>query len=385
MGRPKKEESSEPVVKKVIPTTNGDKKKAALATLRRVREQFGNDVGFLGSENETKEIESISSGSYGLDNAMGVGGFPKGRIIEIAGMESSGKTLVTLSTIAECQRNGGTCVFLDFEHSLSPEWCSKLGVNYNELTVLQPNYAEQAFDIIQQFVEAGVDLIVLDSVAAMPTKAEMEGSAEDNHMAVLARVMSSQLKKLTATVSKSKTVVIFINQIRMNVGTMYGNPEVTPGGNALKFYCSVRLRVKKKSASEIKKGNDVLGHIMVVKCVKNKVGPPLREAEFELFYESGINQDSEIAELAVKKGIVAKPNPRRYEYKGNVWTSRAEFDKAIKDDEALKSDLGAQIVEALKNKVPDVGASNLVKVGNSIVDQSTGEVIETDSDGKEIA
>jgi recombination protein RecA len=382
MARPKKEDSEKQPLKKVFAT--GDKKKAILAALGKVREQFGEDVGYIGSENKTRDIEAISSGSLGLDNAMGVGGFPKGRIIEVAGMESSGKTLVTLSAAAECQRLGGTVAFLDFEQSLSPDWCIKLGVKYDDLMVLQPLYAEQAFDIIEKLVLAGIDMIILDSVAAMPTKAEMEGSAEDNHMAVLARVMSSQLKKLTPIVSKSKTVCIFINQIRMNVGTMYGNPEVTPGGNALKFYASVRLRVRKKSGSEIKNGNEALGHIMIAKCVKNKVGPPLREAEFELYYLSGINKDSEIAELAVKKGIVAKPNPRRYEYNGNVWTSRADFDKALKDSDSLRQELSEKISLALKNKVDDVVASNLVKVGNAIVDQSTGEVIETDSDGKEV-
>jgi recombination protein RecA len=292
-----------------------NRKKALAAALGQIEKQFGKgSVMRLGDANAAYDFETVSTGSLGLDIALGVGGLPRGRIVEIYGPESSGKTTLTLQVIAEAQRAGGTAAFVDAEHALDPTYASKLGVNIQELLVSQPDTGEQALEITDMLVRSGaVDVVVVDSVAALTPKAEIEGEMGDAHMGLQARLMSQALRKLTGNIKRSNTIVIFINQIRMKIGVMFGNPETTTGGNALKFYASVRLDIRRIGA--LKEGEEVIGNQTRVKIVKNKVAPPFREAEFEIMYGAGISRTGEIIDIGVQQGLVEKSGSW-YSYNG---------------------------------------------------------------------
>ena len=283
-----------------------NRKKAHAQALGQIEKQFGKgSVMRMGDGGTIRDIESISTGSIGLDVALGIGGLPRGRVVEIYGPESSGKTTLTLQVIAEAQKLGGTAAFVDAEHALDPNYAGKLGVNVDELLVSQPDTGEQALEITDMLVRSGaVDIVIIDSVAALTPKAEIEGEMGDSHMGLQARLMSQALRKLTANIQRSNTMVVFINQIRMKIGVMFGSPETTTGGNALKFYSSVRLDIRRIGA--IKKGDEVIGNQTRVKVVKNKVSPPFKQAEFEILYGEGISRMGEIIDLGVQHGIVDK-------------------------------------------------------------------------------
>ena len=283
-----------------------NRKKALAAALSQIEKQFGKgSVMRLGDAAATYEVETIPTGSLGLDIALGVGGIPRGRVIEIFGPESSGKTTLTLAIIASAQKNGGTAAFVDAEHALDPVYAEKLGVKVNDLLVSQPDTGEQALEITDMLVRSGaVDVVVVDSVAALTPKAEIEGEMGDSHMGLHARLMSQALRKLTGNIKRSNTIVIFINQIRMKIGVMFGNPETTTGGNALKFYSTVRMDIRRIGA--IKVGEEVVGSMTRVKVVKNKVAPPFRETEFEIMYGTGISKEGELIELGVAHNLIEK-------------------------------------------------------------------------------
>ena len=292
-----------------------NRKKALAAALGQIEKQFGKgSVMRLGDAGPSRDIEAVSTGSIGLDVALGIGGLPKGRVVEIYGPESSGKTTLTLQAIAECQKNGGTAAFVDAEHALDPVYAEKLGVELDDLLISQPDTGEQALEITDMLVRSGaVDMIVVDSVAALTPKAEIEGEMGDSHVGLQARLMSQALRKLTGNIKRSNCMVVFINQIRMKIGVMFGSPETTTGGNALKFYSSVRLDIRRIGA--IKKGDEVGGNQTRVKVVKNKVSPPFKIAEFEILYGQGISKQGELIDLGVAHNLVEKSGSW-YSYNG---------------------------------------------------------------------
>ena len=290
---------------RLVDKENMDKGKALDAALAQIERSFGKGSVMRLGTRQSIEIESISTGSLGLDIALGIGGLPKGRIVEIYGPESSGKTTIALHCVAEAQKKGGTCAFIDAEHALDPSYARKLGVNVNELLISQPDTGEQALEIADTLVRSGaIDVLVIDSVAALVPQAELEGEMGDAHVGLQARLMSQALRKLTASISKSNTMVIFINQIRMKIGVMFGNPETTTGGNALKFYASVRLDIRRIGA--IKNKDEVVGNQTRVKVVKNKVAPPFKVVEFDIMYGEGVSKTGELIDLGVKANVVEK-------------------------------------------------------------------------------
>jgi recombination protein RecA len=292
-----------------------NRSKALAAALSQIEKQFGKgSIMRMGDTDVAGDIQAVSTGSLGLDIALGIGGLPRGRIVEIYGPESSGKTTLTLSVIAQMQKLGGVAAFIDAEHALDPQYAQKLGVNVSELLISQPDTGEQALEIADMLVRSGsVDIVVVDSVAALTPKAEIEGEMGDSHMGLQARLMSQALRKLTANIKRTNTLVIFINQIRMKIGVMFGNPETTTGGNALKFYASVRLDIRRTGA--IKKGDEVIGSETRVKIVKNKVAPPFKQAEFDILYGEGISREGEIIEMGSNLKLVEKAGAW-YSYKG---------------------------------------------------------------------
>jgi len=326
-----------------------DKRKALGMALSQIEKQFGKGSVMRMGDNPTVNIAAVSTGSLGLDIALGIGGLPRGRIIEIYGPESSGKTTLTLQVIAECQKLGGTAAFIDAEHALDPSYAEKLKVNVDELLVSQPDTGEQALEITDMLVRSGaVDVIVVDSVAALTPKAEIEGEMGDSHMGLQARLMSQALRKLTANIKRSNTLVIFINQIRMKIGVMFGSPETTTGGNALKFYASVRLDIRRTGA--IKKGDEVLGNETRVKVVKNKVAPPFKEANFDILYGEGISRESEIIDLGVQAGLVEKAGAW-YSYKGDrIGQGKENVRQFLKDNPAIAQEIEGLVREKLVPK-----------------------------------
>ncbi|WP_185266842.1 recombinase RecA [Halopseudomonas xiamenensis] len=326
-----------------------NKKKALSAALSQIERQFGKGAVMRMGDHERQAIPSISTGSLGLDIALGLGGLPKGRIVEIYGPESSGKTTLTLSVIAQAQKNGATCAFVDAEHALDPEYAGKLGVNVDDLLVSQPDTGEQALEITDMLVRSNaVDVIIVDSVAALVPKAEIEGDMGDHHVGVQARLMSQALRKITGNIKNANCLVIFINQIRMKIGVMFGNPETTTGGNALKFYSSVRLDIRRTGA--VKEGDEVIGSETRVKVVKNKVAPPFRQAEFQILYGTGIYHNAEIIDLGVQIGQIEKSGAW-YSYKGSkIGQGKANAAKFLADNPEVADEIEKAIRDELLPK-----------------------------------
>lgn len=319
-----------------------DRKAALDMALKQIEKQFGKGSIMKLGEKTDREILTTSSGSLALDVALGVGGYPRGRIIEIYGPESSGKTTVALHAIAEAQAAGGQAAFIDAEHALDPVYAQNLGVNIDELLLSQPDTGEQALEICEALVRSGaVDIVVIDSVAALVPKAEIEGEMGDSHVGLQARLMSQALRKLSGAISKSKTTAIFINQIREKVGVMFGNPEVTPGGRALKFYASVRLEVRRAEA--IKSGNDFMGNKTKIKVVKNKVAPPFRTAEVDVMYGQGISREGEIVDLGVEMDIVNKSGSWYAYNDDRLGQGRENAKQFLKDNEATRNEIAQRI------------------------------------------
>jgi recombination protein RecA len=319
-----------------------EKDKALEAALGQIERAFGKGSIMRLGQNTNIDIEAISTGSLGIDIALGIGGMPKGRIIEIYGPESSGKTTLALSVVAQAQKKGGTCAFIDAEHALDPSYAKKIGVDVENLLVSQPDSGEQALEIADTLVRSGaIDVMVVDSVAALVPKAELEGEIGDSHMGLQARLMSQALRKLTATVARSNTLIIFINQIRMKIGVMFGNPETTTGGNALKFYASVRIDIRRIGA--IKDKDDVIGSQTSVKIVKNKVAPPFKTVDFDIMYGEGISKTGELIDLGVKSGIVEKAGAW-FSYNGEkIGQGRENAKKFLKDNPAIADEIEAKI------------------------------------------
>ena len=336
-----------------------NRKKALSAALSQIEKQFGKGaVMRMGDVGAVRDIDAISTGSLGLDIALGIGGLPRGRVVEIYGPESSGKTTLTLQVIAEIQKTGGTAAFIDAEHALDPIYAQKLGVNVDDLLVSQPDTGEQALEIADMLVRSSaVDVVVVDSVAALTPKAEIEGEMGDSHMGLQARLMSQALRKLTANIKRSNTLVIFINQIRMKIGVMFGNPETTTGGNALKFYASVRLDIRRTGA--IKKGDEVIGNETRVKVVKNKVAPPFKEANFEILYGEGISRTGEIIELGVSQGFIDKAGAW-YSYNGErIGQGKENVRTFLRDNPAIAHEIEGMI--RAKLLVKSVGAGSEIE------------------------
>ena len=329
-----------------------NKKRALAAALGQIERQFGKGAVMRMGDHERQGIPSISTGSLGLDIALGIGGLPKGRIVEIYGPESSGKTTLTLSVIAEAQKSGATCAFVDAEHALDPEYAGKLGVNVDDLLVSQPDTGEQALEITDMLVRSNaVDVIIVDSVAALVPKAEIEGEMGDMHVGLQARLMSQALRKITGNIKNANCLVIFINQIRMKIGVMFGSPETTTGGNALKFYASVRLDIRRTGA--VKEGDEVVGSETRVKVVKNKVSPPFRQAEFQILYGKGIYRNGEVIDLGVAHGFIEKAGAW-YSYQGNkIGQGKANSAKFLQENPAI----GAEIEKMIRDKLLTAGAA----------------------------
>ncbi|RPX80505.1 recombinase RecA [Pseudomonas aeruginosa] len=332
-----------------------NKKRALAAALGQIERQFGKGAVMRMGDHERQAIPAISTGSLGLDIALGIGGLPKGRIVEIYGPESSGKTTLTLSVIAEAQKQGATCAFVDAEHALDPDYAGKLGVNVDDLLVSQPDTGEQALEITDMLVRSNaVDVIIVDSVAALVPKAEIEGEMGDAHVGLQARLMSQALRKITGNIKNANCLVIFINQIRMKIGVMFGNPETTTGGNALKFYASVRLDIRRTGA--VKEGDEVVGSETRVKVVKNKVSPPFRQAEFQILYGKGIYRTGEIIDLGVQLGLVEKSGAW-YSYQGSkIGQGKANAAKYLEDNPEIGSVLEKAIRDQLLAKSGPVKA-----------------------------
>jgi len=334
-----------------------NKKKALNAALGQIEKQFGKGaVMRMGDAQINRDIEVVSTGSLTLDVALGIGGLPKGRVVEIYGPESSGKTTLTLQAIAECQKAGGTCAFIDAEHALDPGYAEKLGVNVDDMLVSQPDTGDQALEIVDMLVRSSsIDLIVVDSVAALTPKAEIEGDMGDSHVGLHARLMSQALRKLTANIKRSNTLVIFINQIRMKIGVMFGSPETTTGGNALKFYSSVRLDIRRIGA--IKKGDEVIGNDTRVKVVKNKMAPPFKQAEFEILYGEGTSREGELIELGVKHDLIDKAGAW-YSYNGDrIGQGKDNVRNYMKDN----PDMSNEIDTILRDKLLAVSTKEEVE------------------------
>lgn len=327
---------------------NENKERALSAALSQIEKQFGKGSIMRLGDTTTLDVDSVSTGSLGLDIALGIGGLPMGRIVEIFGPESSGKTTLTLSVIAQAQKEGKSCAFIDAEHALDPIYASKLGVNVKELLVSQPDTGEQALEICDALVRSGaVDVIIVDSVAALTPKAEIEGDMGDSHMGLQARLMSQALRKLTANIKNANCLVVFINQIRMKIGVMFGSPETTTGGNALKFYASVRLDIRRIGA--VKEGDEVVGSDTRVKVVKNKVAAPFRQAEFQILYGCGISKESELLELGVKHKFLDKSGAW-YSYNGEkIGQGKANSMKFLQENPKIAIELETKIRELLLN------------------------------------
>lgn len=328
-----------------------NKQRALDAAMSQIERQFGKGTVMRMGEKQHEAIPAISTGSLGLDIALGVGGLPKGRVIEIYGPESSGKTTLTLQAIAQCQKNGGTAAFIDAEHALDPIYAEKLGVNLDELIVSQPDTGEQALEVTDMLVRSGaVDLLVIDSVAALTPKAEIDGDMGDSHMGLQARLMSQALRKITGNMSRSNCMVIFINQIRMKIGVMFGSPETTTGGNALKFYSSVRLDIRR--IGSVKDGDEIVGSETRVKVVKNKVAPPFKQAEFNILYGKGVDHLGEVIDLGVKQGLVDKAGAW-YSYKGDkIGQGKANAGKFLADNPQIADEIEQQIRQQLLGAKP---------------------------------
>lgn len=361
-----------------------NKKQALNAALSQIDRQFGKgSVMWLGDKGALADIEAISTGSLGLDIALGIGGLPRGRVVEIYGPESSGKTTLTLQVVAECQRKGGVAAFIDAEHALDPIYAEKLGVKLDELLISQPDTGEQALEIADMLVRSGsVDVLIIDSVAALTPRAEIEGEMGDQHVGLQARLMSQALRKLTGNLKRSNTLAIFINQIRMKIGVMFGSPETTTGGNALKFYSSVRLDIRR--VGSIKKGEEVLGSETRVKVVKNKVAPPFRQADFEILYGEGISRLGEVVELGSKLGFVEKSGAW-YSYEGNrIGQGKDNARQYLMENPKIAEELEAKIREKMLPPLPQRNAglpatskeetkAKLAKAKNTV---ETGEFVE---------
>jgi recombination protein RecA len=336
-----------------------NKSKALAAALAQIEKQFGKgSIMRMGDGSIGEDVQSVSTGSLGLDIALGIGGLPRGRVVEIYGPESSGKTTLTLSVIAQMQKMGGTAAFIDAEHALDPQYAAKLGVNVPDLLISQPDTGEQALEIVDMLVRSGsVDIVVVDSVAALTPRAEIEGEMGDSHMGLQARLMSQALRKLTGNIKRTNTLVIFINQIRMKIGVMFGNPETTTGGNALKFYASVRLDIRRTGA--IKKGDEVIGSETRVKVIKNKVAPPFKQAEFDILYGEGISREGEIIELGVNAKFVEKAGAW-YSYNGEkIGQGKDNSRDFLKANPAIANEIDAKIranMKAIAEAMPAVRA-----------------------------
>lgn len=326
-----------------------NKSKALSAALAQIEKQFGKgSIMRMGDSDIGDDIQAVSTGSLGLDIALGIGGLPRGRVIEIYGPESSGKTTLTLSVIAQMQKTGGVAAFIDAEHALDPQYAAKLGVNVPDLLISQPDTGEQALEIVDMLVRSGsVDIVVIDSVAALTPRAEIEGEMGDSHMGLQARLMSQALRKLTGNIKRTNTMVIFINQIRMKIGVMFGNPETTTGGNALKFYASVRLDIRRTGA--IKKGDEVIGSETRVKVIKNKVAPPFKQAEFDILYGEGISREGEIIELGANLKFVEKAGSW-YSYNGEkIGQGKDNAREFLKANPAIANEIDAKIRANMKS------------------------------------
>ncbi len=329
-----------------------NKRKALSAALGQIEKQFGKGtVMRMGDVSAIRDVDVVSTGSLGLDAALGIGGLPRGRVVEIYGPESSGKTTLALQVIAEAQKLGGTAAFVDAEHALDPGYAEKLGVNVDELLVSQPDTGEQALEITDMLVRsAAIDVVVIDSVAALTPKAEIEGDMGDSHMGLQARLMSQALRKLTGNIKRSNTMVIFINQIRMKIGVMFGNPETTTGGNALKFYASVRLDIRRIGA--IKKGDEITGNETRVKVVKNKMAPPFKKAEFQILYGEGISREAELIDMGVQYGFVEKSGAWYSYGKDRIGQGKDNVREFLKQNPDIASEIEAKIRAELFDVAP---------------------------------